>query len=90
MATSPASTINLSLHHHIKSPHREQAVWSRYSSEGGVQAHAVVCELCSRSFRKESDKKRHKCVDERLSPVCEQRDAVQCPQCQRCLGVKVG
>ena len=50
----------------------------------------VVCELCSRSFRKESDKKRHKCVDERLRPVCEQQGAVQCPQCQRCFRSKGG
>ena len=50
----------------------------------------VVCELCSRNFRRESDKKRHKCVDERLKPVCDQRGAVQCPQCQRWFRSKGG
>ena len=31
----------------------------------------VVCELCSRTFRRESDKKRHKCLAERQKPVNE-------------------
>ena len=38
----------------------------------------VVCEVCSRKFRREGDKKRHKCVAERRKPVWEQRGAVQC------------
>ena len=52
-----------------------------------VQAAAVskdvVCEVCSRCFRRESDKKRHKCLREREKPVSEQRGAAQCLQCQR-------
>ena len=50
----------------------------------------IVCELCSRSFRRESDKQRHKCLDERQKPVCEQRDATQCSQCQRWFSSREG
>ena len=54
-----------------------------------LQAHAPVvvrdmlCQVCSRSFRRENDKKRHKCVTERQKPVYEQRGAAQCSQCLR-------
>ena len=34
------------------------------TSQASEVAKEVLCELCSRSFRKESDKKRHKCVTE--------------------------
>ena len=37
-----------------------------------VTARDVVCRVCSRKFRKESDKARHKCVNERRKPVNEQ------------------
>ena len=40
----------------------------------------VVCEVCSRSFRREGDKK---CVDERRKPVSEQRGAAQCLTCRK-------
>ena len=43
----------------------------------------VECSVCSRKFRKESDKKRHKCLEERSKPVCEQRGAIQCANCRR-------
>ncbi len=33
----------------------------------------VVCEVCSRCFRRESDRKRHKCSAETWKPVSEQR-----------------
>ena len=36
-----------------------------------VVACEVVCEVCSRKFRRESDKKRHKYTSEREKPVCE-------------------
>ena len=36
-----------------------------------VAGRDVVCEVCSRSFRREGDKKRHKCVAERQKPVSE-------------------
>ena len=33
----------------------------------------VKCGVCGRSFRRESDKARHKCKSEREKPVSEQR-----------------
>ena len=43
----------------------------------------VVCEVCSRNFRRESDKARHKCADERRKPISEQQGATKCLQCKR-------
>ena len=34
-------------------------------------------------FRRENDKKRHKCLEERLKPICDQHGAVQCPKCEK-------
>ena len=31
----------------------------------------VLCDVCGRRFRRESDKARHKCAAERRRPVCE-------------------
>ena len=42
-----------------------------------VAVREVVCEVCSMTFRRESDCKRHKCVAERRKPVSEQRGSVQ-------------
>ena len=39
----------------------------------------VECHVCGRPFRRESDKKRHKCSAE---PVWDQHGAVQCGVCQ--------
>ncbi len=44
----------------------------------GQAAREVVCEMCSRSFRRESDKMIHKCSGERQKPVWEQQGAAQC------------
>ncbi len=35
----------------------------------------VECVVCSRRFRRESDRKRHKCIEERQKPISEQRGA---------------
>ena len=43
-----------------------------------VAACEVVREVYSRKFRRENDKKRHKCTSEREKPVCEQHGATQC------------
>ena len=51
--------------------------------EPAHQLNRVNCDVCGRSFRRESDRKRHKCIEERLKPVWEQQDAVQCRTCQR-------
>ena len=34
-------------------------------------------------FRRESDRKRHKCVAERRKPISEQHGAIQCTACSR-------
>ena len=34
-------------------------------AHGQPSANNVVCEVCSRGFQRESDEKRHKCLDER-------------------------
>ena len=57
--------------------HREAEVVRRSSA-----AKEVVCGVCCRTFRRESDKKRHKCLAERQKPVSEQRGSVQCLQCK--------
>ena len=38
-------------------------------------AQEVECDVCSRKFRRESDMKRHKCLDEQSIPLCEQKGA---------------
>ena len=53
-------------------------------------ARDVVCAVCSRTFRRESDRKRHKCLAERQKPVSEQRGSVQCTQCRRWFKSKGG
>ena len=47
------------------------------------QRRDVECTVCHRVFRRECDKKRHKCTEERQKPVCEQRGATQCSVCSR-------
>ena len=47
------------------------------------QRRDVECEICNRSFRRECDKKRHKCISERQKPVSEQSGATQCAVCSR-------
>ena len=43
----------------------------------------VQCPQCKRCFRREGDKKRHKCLAERQKPIPEQRGAVQCSTCSK-------
>ena len=43
----------------------------------------VGCTQCRRVFRREADKRRHKCLQERQKPVSEQLGAVQCTICHR-------
>ena len=58
--------------------HREAEV-----VRASVAVREVVCEVCSRTFRRESDCKRHKCIAERRKPVSEQHGSVQCQMCRR-------
>ena len=44
---------------------------------------SVVCAGCQRLFRRESDRKRHKCSDVRALPIHQQPGAVQCGICNR-------
>ena len=39
----------------------------------------VVGRDCGRTFRRQGDLKRHKCLQERSKPVEEQSSSVQCP-----------
>ena len=59
----------------------------RHSEVSGVEvpaaAREVACEVCSRTFSREGDKKRHKCLNERSKPVCEQVGSIQCQTCGR-------
>ena len=43
----------------------------------------VRCEVCQRSFTRESDKARHKCLRERSKPIHSQAGAVQCVICDK-------
>ena len=43
----------------------------------------VECTVCGRQFRRECDKARHKCSQERRRPVREQEGAVRCDVCGR-------
>ena len=59
-------------------------------AEPSQQPHQVLCLTCNRCFRRESDKKRHKCLAERIKPIQEQRGALQCTVCQRWFRSKGG
>ena len=50
----------------------------------------VQCPTCLRSFRRISDMKRHKCLEERRKPINEQQGAVQCSICERWFASKGG
>ena len=50
----------------------------------------VSCEICSRCFRRESDKKRHKCLVERSKPVHLQKGAIMCMICNKWFKSKGG
>jgi hypothetical protein len=43
----------------------------------------VECRECSRTFSRQGDLKRHRCLHERRKPVQEQRGSVQCKECLR-------
>lgn len=60
------------------------------SVEMPAEVWEVSCQTCGRTFRREGDKKRHKCLDERRKPVCEQLGAVRCGSCQKWFRSKGG
>ena len=53
------------------------------TAQARVTVRDIVCEVFSRKFRWESDKKRHRYVSERQKPVGEQCGAAQCQKCPR-------
>ena len=63
---------------------RLRAGWSTLCHDGLerwrcalVVVRDVMCEVCSRTFRRQSDKARHKCMEERRKPIREQQGAIQ-------------
>ncbi len=62
----------------------EKSVELRATAQDSEQAaREVVCEEYLRIFRRESDRKRYKCRNERQKPVWEQHGAAKCPVCNR-------
>ena len=59
----------------------ESSVEERAADQLSVGTCEVTCGMCFRKFRRESDKKWHKCRSEREKPVREQRGAAQCTVC---------
>ena len=51
------------------------------SSTAEQHTNQVECQQCLWKFRRESDRKRHKCVAERRKPISEQHGAIQCTPC---------
>ena len=68
-----------------------RSAWSQHIAEHQEAQHRghlrgernVLCNVCGRKFRRESDKACHKCTAERRRPVCKQEGAVQCEECRR-------
>ena len=50
----------------------------------------VECNVSFRKFRRESDMKRHKCLDERNKPLCKQKGSTQCQTCSKWFKSKGG
>ena len=62
----------------------EEAAETRQSQrQRAAVTSEVECGVCGRTFRRESDQKRHKCVNERRKPVSQQKGAVECVTCHR-------
>ena len=65
-------------------------VWPTTVRAGQYGATMAVCEVCFRTFRKESDRKWHKCVAERQKPISEQREQPSARSLNLGLGAEVG
>ena len=59
------------------------SIEERAADQLSVGTCEVTYDVCSRKFRRESDKKRPKCRSQREKPVREQRGATQCKVCRR-------
>ena len=58
-------------------------------AQSHIHTNQFQCQQCSRKFRRESDRKRHKCIAERQKPISEQSGAVQCFICSRWLELEL-
>ena len=67
---------------------QEQEVYSQL--DPSQEPNKILCQVCKRSFKSESGFKRHKCLDERNKPVCEQHGATKCASCGRWFRSKGG
>ena len=54
-------------------------------STQAVPGQPISCSVFDRTFSRSGDLKRHKCLDERAKPICEQRGAFHCQHCKRWL-----
>ena len=61
----------------------EEMIEAQQSNKQEAATKDLECEVCGRKFRRESDKKRHKCVEERRKPVSQQRGAIKCEVCKK-------
>ena len=48
---------------------------NRCPSQQRAPRQSVTCVACQRTFHREGDRKRHKCIQERMKPVSQQRGA---------------
>ena len=51
---------------------------------------SVQCVVCGRTFRREQDRARHKCIEEQSKPVHQQQGALQCYTCRKWFGSRGG
>ena len=72
--------------------------WDRLYTEGIQSSQrlarealpTVQCMICGRTFRREQDRARHKCTEERSKPVHQQQGALQCSTCGKWLRSRGG
>lgn len=64
---------------------------NKWKMSGAMETvQGVICIVCDQTFRRESDKTCHKCIAERIKPICDQSGAVQCAACCRWFRSKGG
>ena len=54
-----------------------------HKKQASLELGKVRCNECRRTFRREADKVRHKCLVEQQKPEQDQRGATQCGVCER-------
>ena len=61
----------------------EDYICTQASQRATSRDYSVTCDACQRTFCREGDKKRYKCIQERMKPASQQRGAVHCTTCDR-------